>query len=111
MTPDQLQKFKDALTQYCKEHTDKGGTVISGKFVSYEDPKCKCPIVCFLGDQFRDNLMSKTIAEKLDIPFTTDDLWSFIYAFDGQEQEVHRGVINKEVWEFGKELRTQLIKE
>jgi hypothetical protein len=106
----QLKKFKEAMTQACKEHIEKGGTIISGKFQITETPTCKCPIVCFLGDQFRDNLMSKQIAEKLDIPFTTNDLWSFIYAFDGRKQDVCKDV-NKDMWMIGEELRAEYIKE
>jgi hypothetical protein len=111
MNIEHFNKFRDALTKAVKEHTEKGGTIISGKFREWDKLTCQCPITCLLGEKSKDSLMSKAIAEKLDIPFTADDMWSFIYAFDGREQEVWRGTINQELWVFGKELRAELIKD
>lgn len=112
MNTDQLQKFKDALTKACNEHIEKGGKVIAGKFAEF-GTECKCPITIYIGGQERANAMSDTIAKSLDIPFTADDLFSFIYGFDGRDTTVLKslGKADQDLYELGKDLRTVYIKE
>jgi len=103
MTPEQVEKFKTAITSAVEDHLASGGTLCSGSFGGEENGGC-CPISCLLGTSVTWESRDYMIAKKLNITFSPNEMWEFIAAFDGIKTV---GV--SLLTQFGRELREKYL--
>lgn len=103
MSPEQLERFKQALIGAAEQYLAEGGKIVHGRFASSSG---RCPMGCLLPEI---NLpMFITLTNRFGFPITDAEVWDFVYGFDGS-----RGLTDDETptYLLGKELRARYIKE
>jgi hypothetical protein len=98
MTPDKLNDIRQTLTEACEKHLAKGGHITSLHFVLSE---YSCPIGCLVG-----NVENKVFVanDLLGLEHESNELWDFIYAFDGCESNNYRDLAA-----LGREFRAKYL--
>lgn len=109
MTPENLEIFRNNLTQAIEKHLAKGGEIIRGAF-GYWENNC-CPLTVGLNqDQQADmdwNKNSPTVSI-LGVVATNPELWSFVFGVDENPDRLKNmfpiDVCDDEMFQMGQEF-------
>jgi hypothetical protein len=98
MEREKLNHIRQTLTEACEKHLSKGGHIVSGQFGNEE---YHCPIGALVG-----NVDSKVFVanDLLGLEHESNELWDFIYAFDGCESNNYRDLAA-----LGREFRAKYL--
>jgi hypothetical protein len=106
LTQEQLDKLEKDITTAVDEHLAADGKLTSGGFYGNED-NTLCPIACLTG-KYVGGRYDLVVAEKLHIPFTESDMWTFVRGFDNPRYPVD-GDENNKLFLLGRKIRHKYL--